>query len=350
MENLYSDTPEAPRNDQAKVKNLTALIILLAGLFLGSLLVDFVQLMTGEGFSGRMAKTYNVLPTREKTWVAYTDPKVSLQLINDKDCAACDPSEALVWLRRVLPTLEVTTVESTSREGQALTLRHRITALPAFLFSPQVARTDFYKQASSLFLSEGGKYTFDMQRIGLQAGKYLKLPKFEEGALLSGSQDAPVKVVTFTDFQCPFCKNFHKDLTETVRGYGDEVGLVYKYRPLTVHKQGLNAALASECAHEQGKFGVYVDYLFAKQGEWGTTLGTQKFKDYAWYLKLDGRKFSQCLDSKKYNDKVISDSAEADSFSVEGTPATFVNGVFLDGAVSREDLKKVIDTELEASR
>lgn len=350
MENLYSDTLEAPRNSEAKIKNLSALIILLAGLFLGSLLVDFVQLMTGEGFSGKVVKTYNVLPTEKKTWVAYLDPKVSLQVVNDKDCAACDPSEALVWLRRVLPTLEVTAVESASREGQALIARHHVSALPAFLFSPQVARTDFYKQASSLFLAEGGKYTFDMQRIGLQAGKYLKLPKFEEGALISGSRDAPVKIVTFTDFQCQFCKSFHKDLTETVRSYGDDVALAYKYRPLTVHKQAMNAALASECSHEQGKFGVYVDYLFTKQGEWSSTIGTQRFKDYAWFLKLDGRKFSQCLDSKKYQSKVISDSAEADSFSVLGTPATFVNGVFLDGAVSKEDLKKVIDAELETSR
>lgn len=332
--------------DTQKTKNLSALAILLAGLFIGSLFVDFVQLATGRGFSGRAASSHDVLPADDKTWVAYGDPKVSVEVITDKDCAECDPSEALVWLRRVVPTVEATGVESGSDLGQALIERFRIATLPAFVFSQNVARTDFYTQASSLFEGEGNRYFFNMTAIGLPVGKYLKLPEIKDDTIAIGSKDAKVKIVEFSDFQCPFCKAFHKDLTKTVREYGDKVLFAYKHLPLSIHPQAENAALASECANEQGKFPMYADYLFAKQDDWGKSAGTQKFKNYAWYLKLNSNDFAKCLDTRKYLGKVNADQEEAASFSINGTPGTFVNDTFLGGAVSASELKAAIDQEL----
>jgi protein-disulfide isomerase len=128
--------------------------------------------------------------------------------------------------------------------------------------------------------------------------------------------------------------------------YGDRVTFVYKHLPLSIHPQAENAALASECANEQGKFQVYADYLFREQDEWGARAGTQRFKEYAWYLRLDGRKFSQCLESGKYRDKVAADAAEAETFFVSGTPGTFVNGRFFGGVASADELKAAIDEEL----
>ena len=346
METLFPDKTEVAETDKQKVKNLSALAILLAGLFLGSLFVDFAQLMTGKGFSRNAVKNYDLLETGGKTWVAYGDPKVAVQVVTDKNCTECDPSEALLWLRRVVPTLEVSSIEHDSYLGNLLIERFDIASLPAFVFSDSVAETDFYAQASSLFVFEGGRYFFDMGKIGLPVGKYLKLPEINDNDIAIGAKDAKVKIIEFSDFQCPYSKAFQADLNKERKEYDGKVLFVYKHLPLSIHPQANNAALAASCANEQGKFQAYADYLFAKQDEWAKTVGTQKFKEYAWRFGINGREFAKCLDTKKYQDKVDADEAEAASFSIGGTPGTFVNGTFLPGAVGTETLKAAIDAEL----
>jgi len=343
----YLFTEEAAlKSERKKSQNLFALAILFGGLFLGSLTVDFVQLISGEGFSPWATRNYNVLETAGKTWVGYGDPKVELQVITDKDCSTCDPSEALVWLRRVVPTLEVTRIDISDEFGRELAERSGVVTLPAFIFSKDVLHTSFYSQASSLFQVRDGRYFFDMSKIGLPAGRYLKLPEVGENDIISGSQSAKVTIVEFSDFECPYCKTFHNDLKQGSAPYGDQVRLVYKHLPLSFHVQAENAAAASECANEQGKFDVYADYLFTKQLEWSKTQGLQKFKDYAWWLKLDYRKFTACLDGGKYKDKITEDKEEAATLLISATPATFINGTFLDGAVSSDVIKRAIDQEL----
>lgn len=346
METLFSDKTEKTETDKQKVKNLTALTILLAGLFLGSLFVDFAQLMTGRGFSRGAVKNYDLLETGGKTWVAYGDPKVTVQVVTDKNCAECDPSEALLWLRRVVPTLEVSPIESDSYLGELLIERFGIVSLPAFIFSDSVARTDFYTQASSLFVGESGSYFFDMGKIGLPVGKYLKLPEISDEDIAIGAKDAKVKIIEFSDFQCPYCKVFQANLNQVLKEYAGKILFVYKHLPLSIHPQAENAALAATCANEQGKFQVYADNLFARQDEWANTIGTQKFKDYSWRFGMNGRDFAKCLDTKKYQYRVDADKAEAASFSISGTPGTFVNGTFLPGAVGVDALKQAIDAEL----
>lgn len=339
---------EDPSINQAtkRVQNLTALAVVLGGLFVGSLFVDFVQLATGQGFSLLATRNHNVLETSGKTWVGYGDPLVKLQVITDENCSSCDPSEALVWLRRVLPTLEATKVNVSDPAGQALIAHFSLTTLPTFIFSKDILHTSFYSQASSLFAEAEGRYFFDMAKIGLPVGKYLTLPEVADNEIVFGPRDAKVTVIEFSDFQCPYCKTFHQDLMTTLKTYGDQVRFVYKNLPLSFHPQAESAALASLCAREQGKFALYADYLFTKQDEWAKTKDTQKFKDYAWWLRLDGRKFSQCLDQKKYADTVKADKEEATRFAVSATPGTFINSTFLNGAVSALDIRHAIDQEL----
>lgn len=346
MEPLSQETKTSLALISQKAKTLSALSIILAGLFVGSLFVDFVQLAMGKGFSGRAVKTHNVLETADKTWVAYVDPKVTVEVVTDAQCAECRADDALIWLRRVIPTLEATEIASDSELGKAFIDRFHIATIPAFVFSQSVARTDFYTQASSLFDQQGNRFFFDMKEIGLPIGKYLKTPDTEESTIAIGPKDAKVKIVEFSDFQCSFCKAFHRDLMKTIKAYEGQVLFVYKHLPLSIHAQANNAANAAECAHEQGKFETYADHLFTKQDEWGKASNTQKFKDYAWYLRLDGRAFAKCLDSKKYQDRINANKDEATEFSVTGTPGTFINGTFMSGAVTADDLKQVIDQEL----
>ncbi len=338
--------PPTTADFKKRNQNLLAIAIILGGLFVGSLFVDFVQLITGEGFSPWATRNHNVLTTADKTWVGYTDPKVELQVISDNDCSTCDPNEALVWLRRVVPTLEATRVDIKDNLGATLAERFSIVTLPAFIFSKDILHTNFYSQASSLFQAKDGRYFFDMTKIGLPAGRYLTLPHVGDDDIQSGPKDAKVTIVEYSDFECPYCQDFHKNLKLVTAEHRDQIRFVYKHLPLSFHAQANNAALASECANDQGKFDVYADYLFSKQAEWSKAPGLQKFKDYAWWLKLDHKTFVACLDKATYQDKINQDKDEAVSLQITATPTTFINDTFIDGAISLDDLKQVIEREI----
>lgn len=336
----------AGTNDK-KIKNLISIIILLAGLFVGSIFVDVVQLIKGSGFSQKNLSQGDVIESNGKTWVAYNDPIVNVKVITDEDCQKCDPSEALVWLRRVLPTVSAQKIDLNSDEGKALVGQFSVKTIPAFIFSDSISKTSFYVQAQALFDKNDNFYFLKTQELGLAPGKYLELPKASEGDAIFGKADSNVKVFTFSDFQCPYCKLFWGTFRGAMKQYSDKVLFDYKHFPLPFHSQANNAALASACAQEQGKFWEYGDKLFASQTEWGNAQGTQKFKDYAQKLSLNSGQFGKCLDSKKYQSQIDSDKVEANNFGVSGTPASFINSQFKSGVISLDDFKAAIESELK---
>lgn len=132
-------------------------------------------------------------------------------------------------------------------------------------------------------------------------------------------------------------------MREVVEKYGDKVRLVYRDLPLTsIHANALSAALAAECAHEQGKFWEYHDLLFANQAQ----LDEASLKNYAAQVGLDAAAFEECLSSQKYLDEVRNDYSDGASYGVQGTPAFFVNGVQVSGAQPLEVFSQIIDQEL----
>lgn len=344
-ETLEKEQEKEPTSESDRMKNLTSAIILLGGMFVGSLFVDLGQLISREGFSPRAVRENTILEAAGKTWVAYADPKVTVQVVTEAECAACAPDEALVWLRRILPTMEASPIEAETETGKALVEKFGVTTLPAFIFSKEVESTDFYGVAAEIFTENNGKYLLDTGRLGLKPGKYLSLPEMKADSIVIGSREAKVTVIEYSDFQCPYCKSFHASVRQMLDEYGDRIAYVYKHLPLSFHPQAENAALASECANEQGKFAPYMNTLFDKQAEWGNTKGTQAFKNYARQLGLKAD-FNACLDSGKYADKVAADAEEAAKFGVDGTPGIFVGDEFFAGAVQYEQLKSVIDGQM----
>ncbi|OGI16309.1 MAG: hypothetical protein A2Z52_02490 [Candidatus Moranbacteria bacterium RBG_19FT_COMBO_42_6] len=330
-----------------KIKNLISLVILLGGLFVGSLFVDVAQLIKGGGFSFGRLPGADVFQSGGKTWVSYTDPVINIKVINDESCEACKPDEALLGLKRILPTMLAQKVDQNSDEGQQLIADFGIKSLPAFIFAKEVDKTDFYQQAAAIFDKKNDQYVLNTAQVGLPVGKYLELPKVTEADIKSGPADAKVTLIEFSDFQCPYCKAFHATIKQALSEYGDKMQFVFKHFPLSnIHPQAMNAALASECANEQGKFLPYADKLFDKQVEWGKTTGTQSFKTYAVQLGMNASQFGTCLDSKKYQDKVNADQAEGQGFGISGTPDIFVNSQFQNGALDYPTLKAMIDQEL----
>jgi len=346
QETLGLDLPEDQKIQKKKIKNLVSAIIILAGLFLGSLFVDSVQLMSHSGFSQKNLQKTDIFEATGKTWVAYSEPLVNVNVITDDECPNCDPAEVLVWLRRVLPTINAKKIAYDSVEGKQLISQNSVKTLPALIFSDAIAKTDFYSQAQVLFEQKDKNYKMKTEELGLEPGKYLVLPAIVDGDAILGNKDSNVKVVLFSDFQCPYCKAYFQTLRTTMKQYGDKVLFGFKHLPLDIHPQANDAALASECALEQGKFWEYADKLYADQAQWGNAQDIQKVKSYAQMLGLKTADFNKCLDDKKYQDRIDASVAEGTDFGLAGTPATFINDQFKNGVISVDDLKSVIESEL----
>ena len=165
------------------------------------------------------------------------------------------------------------------------------------------------------------------------------------GAPTAGKNDAPVTLVEFSDFQCPYCKGVAPALKQVEEKFGDKVQVVYRQYPLvSIHQFAAKAAEASLCANEQGKFWALHDEMFADQ----TRLAVSDLKQTARRLGLDGKKFDACLDSGRYVEQVQNDQKEGQRYGVNGTPAIFIDGLPVDGgAVPYSVLEAAIQKELD---
>lgn len=161
-----------------------------------------------------------------------------------------------------------------------------------------------------------------------------------------GPANAPVEIIEFSDFQCPFCLNAFPTVNQVLSTYGDRIRFVYRHYPLANHPRARPAAEAAQCAHEQGKFWEYHDRLFGNQA----LLGDDDLKQHAALLGLDAAQFNACYDSQKYKADVDQDIRAGDEAGVSGTPAFYINGRMLSGAQPFEAFKRIIDEELNAKR
>lgn len=162
------------------------------------------------------------------------------------------------------------------------------------------------------------------------------------GVHIRGNKNAAVKLVEYSDFQCPFCGQFYPTMKRLLAEYGDKVSLQYKHFPLSFHPNALPAAEASECAAEQGKFWEFHDLDFSNQAE----LSPAILPTWARSLGLNMTQFNTCFASGKYKAKIQAEYAEGAAHSVQGTPTTFINGTLLSGAVPYEQLKAAVDAAL----
>ena len=158
-----------------------------------------------------------------------------------------------------------------------------------------------------------------------------------------GSATAPVTVVEYSDFQCPFCGRVMPTLKELRTKYGDKVRLVWKDFPLTqIHPQAFVAAQAGNCAREQGKFWEYHDRLFANQ----QALQPDLLKKYAAEVGLDSMKFNTCLDSSKYEARVQEALGAGTRLGITSTPTMYINGRMVNGAQPIDVFQAIVDDEL----
>jgi protein-disulfide isomerase len=159
---------------------------------------------------------------------------------------------------------------------------------------------------------------------------------------LNGSPDAPVRIVEFSDFECPYCRSAEKTIQAVLAKYPGKVTLAYRDFPLSsIHPSAQGAAEASRCAADQGKYWSYHDRLLVSP-----SLDVGKLKELAKELGLDQKKFDACVDSGSKRAAVDSDAQEGRLAGVSGTPAFFINGIPLSGAQPAAAFEKIIDEEL----
>jgi predicted DsbA family dithiol-disulfide isomerase/Skp family chaperone for outer membrane proteins len=162
-----------------------------------------------------------------------------------------------------------------------------------------------------------------------------------------GPVDAPVTIVEFSDFECPYCGNLYPTLKLIESNYAERVKVVYRQFPLTnIHPNAQKAAEASLCANDQQKFWELHDAMFQDQQH----LTVEALKRKAEQLKMDSTVFNECLDSGKHAETIRKDIIDGVRAGVSGTPAMFINGRFLSGAYPYGDISKVIDEELRKSQ
>src|SRR6266511_2559330 len=163
------------------------------------------------------------------------------------------------------------------------------------------------------------------------------------GRPIRGNKDAPVTIVEFSDFQCPFCSRARPTVNKVRETYGDKVRVIFRNFPLSIHPQAQKAGEAAGCAGEQGKFWEMHDRLFANQAK----LQVPDLKEHAAVLGLDPEAFRQCLDSGRHTADLQRDAEAGTGYGVSGTPSFFINGRPLVGAQPFESFAQVIDDELE---
>ncbi len=159
-------------------------------------------------------------------------------------------------------------------------------------------------------------------------------------------ENAAVVLVEYSDFECPFCSRHHPTMEEVMETYGDDVAWVYRHFPLSFHAEAEPSANASECVGALGgndAFWKFADAMFENQDD----LGDDFYLEQAIAAGVDGDEFTECYDNEAYADKVDEDYQSGGQAGVSGTPATFVNGVMVSGAVPFESFADLIDAEIE---
>lgn len=160
-----------------------------------------------------------------------------------------------------------------------------------------------------------------------------------------GDASAPITLIEFSDYECPYCKTAEPVIKQVLETYGDKVRFVYRDYPLDFHKNARPASQAARCAEQQGQFWAYHEILMASE-----ELHQEQYQAIADEVGLDRKRFDACLASETFADEIDRDVADGEAVGVSGTPAFFINGRMISGAQPFARFKELIDEELERAK
>jgi hypothetical protein len=175
---LTLDDMKKEQEKDLKIKNLISLLIVLSGLFLGSLFVDLISFVSKNGYSERALREAEVFELGDKTWVAYREPVVEVEILVDKnreECPNCNADDILVWLKKFMPTMVVDEIEYQSEKGIKMIEDYKLKTIPALVFNQNIQKSDFFndEQVEEIFEKKKDKFILSSSALGLPIGKYL---------------------------------------------------------------------------------------------------------------------------------------------------------------------------------
>ncbi len=185
-----------------------------------------------------------------------------------------------------------------------------------------------------LFAAAGAKILLEPPRIEV---------KIAEGTPTRGTPGAPIVLVEYTDYQCPFCMRVQPTIEALLERYEGHIQHVFKNLPLPNHNQAQLAGEAAYCAQDQGQYWQFHDWLFQNQ----RTMNRESMIAQAGEMGMDAEAFEACIEQQTYAGRIVTDAREARSFGITGTPGFLVNGRVLSGAQPLETFEEVINEELD---
>lgn len=240
-------------------------------------------------------------------------------------------------------------VESSEEDKQLFTITTKniwkiTTVVLAIIIIALLIQNVKYKK-----LAEGTDTVPTEERDGTEQPTTLIDMAISDADNMKGDENAPITIIEYSDFQCPYCKRFYEQTFSSIEtNYVDtgKVKVVFRHFPLSFHQNAEIAAEAAECAGEQDKFWEMHDILFESGSGDGTGLSADDVKGYASELGLDTTQFNTCVDSSKYAEKIESDMKAGIAAGVGGTPAFVINGHLVVGAQPYAVFQAAIDTAL----
>ncbi|MFH1413202.1 MAG: thioredoxin domain-containing protein [bacterium] len=207
--------------------------------------------------------------------------------------------------------------------------------LAIFYFSISENR-EWFKSGNRLLQKQAEELKLDNQDVIDQANnqKIGPVRPIDQTDHIWGKMSAPVQLVVYSNFGCPFCADFYKTLKKVEEEFGKQIVIAFRHYLLDSYDKAMITSLAVECAAEQDEFLSMQEYLFAENN-----ITVQQIIANAEELGLDKDKFKTCLIEEKYQDKILQQKLEAESFGVIGTPTSFLNNMILPGAYQFEDFE-----------
>jgi protein-disulfide isomerase len=180
------------------------------------------------------------------------------------------------------------------------------------------------------------------------------MPEVTDKDWIRGNKNASVVLVEYSDYECPFCKNFHSTMQQVAKEYGNKVAWVYRHYPLPFHTNAQMESEAAECVGEVGgkdKFWQYSDMIYSKTQSTGTSFTKEQMVDMAAEVGVNKAKVQSCLDSGKYTQKVKDQMSAGAEAGIQGTPGTVIVGKngqkeLIPGALPYDQVKPMIDKML----
>ncbi len=322
------------------------------GLFVGSLLVNFIPPFA---VPVSVLKSSNLISFSGTSWIKVDQPLFNAYILTDKKCATCNPSQIEQVLRSVLsPTVQTKIIDLNDSLGKKLSTDFAVSSLPMVFFDDSIKGFKNFNQLEPLLNKNGQYYNLDISILGISPDIFFQKPTITQDHPSLGFKDAPLTIIEFIDYQCPFCKRFAEQTLPQIKlNYIDtqKVKIVFKDFPLNFHENANITAQAARCANIQGKFLQMHDLLFSTQPEW-SNLSKDKIQDYlvnlASKISLNKNQFKKCLNDEKIKNLILEDLREGqENFKVSGTPSFLINNQGLSGALPYEEFQKIIDNHLK---